>query len=104
MPEAAVSGRARLVCANLKDTSEYYGTHDAGGLQNLHRPQPRGTFPERTLHAYCPRSAKLDGFGEECLKRGDEQDRDASHFPELLPKCDILVADFTLGRSIPILD
>jgi hypothetical protein len=58
MPEAAVSGRARLACANLDGPSENYGTHDAGGLQNLHRPQPRGTVPERTLHACVMRHAK----------------------------------------------
>ena len=28
-------------------------------------------------------------------KRGDEQDWDALHLLELLPKCDILVANFT---------
>jgi hypothetical protein len=51
-PEAAMSGRTRVVCPNLMNPSEYYGTHDAGGLQDLHRPQPRGTIPE-TPHA-CP--------------------------------------------------
>jgi hypothetical protein len=46
MPEAAVSGRARLVCANLKDPSERYGTHDAGGLQGFIVPNPAARSPK----------------------------------------------------------
>jgi hypothetical protein len=51
MPEVAMSGRDGSVCANLMDPSDYDDSHNAGGQQNPHYPQPRGPFPERTLHA-----------------------------------------------------
>ena len=65
-------------------------------------PNPAARSPkERYAHAS---SATLDAFSEECLKRGDGQDWNASHLLELLPKCDILVADITFGCPILILD
>jgi hypothetical protein len=64
-------GRARRVSANLMDhPRECHGTHDAGGLQGFHCPQPRGTVPERTLHA-CSPSSKASPLLVECPKRGD---------------------------------
>ena len=46
MPQAAMSARARVVCTNLMDPSEYYGSHNAGGLQYLHCSHPAARSPK----------------------------------------------------------
>jgi len=39
------------------DARECYGTHDAGGLQGFHCPQPRGTVPKER-YTHIPRSLR----------------------------------------------
>jgi hypothetical protein len=58
-------------------------------------PTPAAKSPkERYTHV---QSGMLEAFGGECLKRGEGFGLNSSHLLALLPKCDILVADFTFA-------